>query len=327
VRYASFVTPALYTLAGIGLAAYTYWWKPLPVAAAALVLVGLVPALQADLYDSRFDREHIGEVTAWLRANAAPGDVIFVDQKYPFGFYYQPYTIAQDAPSPAGDTPPARYLFVDINTVDQRLDEWAADARRVFWVQWFESDTDPRRAVHFLLGKYGQHAGEQAFQGYSIDWWEMDPPTGFELAPELTSTHIAFPPAVETVDISLPDQPLQPGDALPVAIRWQRTPGGGVDRPLKARVALYDAADARLAQADERLLNDRHLIPALWGPADQPLNVYLLPLPEDLPPGEYAVRVLVYDADTLEPLALVDEAGAPAGQEATLGTVLVESKD
>jgi mannosyltransferase len=39
-------------------------------------------------------------VTAWLRENTAPGDVILVDQKYPFGFYYQPYTLDPDAPPP-----------------------------------------------------------------------------------------------------------------------------------------------------------------------------------------------------------------------------------
>ncbi len=185
VRYSSFVTPALYTLIGVGLAAYARWWKPLPVVALALLLVGLWPALQADLYDTRHDREHIGEVTAWLRANAQPGDVIFVDQKYPFGFYYQPYTIDPTAALPANAAPPARYLFVDINTVDQQLDAWAKDAKRVFWVQWFESDTDPRRAVHFLLNKSGRHAGEEWFQGYSIDWWELNPPTDFVLAPNL----------------------------------------------------------------------------------------------------------------------------------------------
>ena len=204
VRYSSFVTPALYTLAGVGLAAYTRWWKPLPVAAAALVLVGLWPAIHADLYDARFDREHIGETAAWLRANSQPGDVILVDQKYPFGFYYQPYTTDASADLPAGDSPPARYLFVDINTLDQQLDAWAKDARRVFWVQWFESDTDPRHAVHFLLDKVGQHAGEQSFQGYSIDWWNLHPPTTFELAPNLTPAVYRFPPAVQTVAVSLP---------------------------------------------------------------------------------------------------------------------------
>ena len=67
--------------------------------------------------------------------------------------------------------------------------------------------------------------------------------------------------------------------------------------------------------------NDRHLMPAEWGPTDQPLNVYLLPTPAELPDGRYELRLLVYDAETLEPLTLVGEAGNPAGQEATLGMV------
>jgi mannosyltransferase len=327
VRYAGFVTPALYALLGIGLAALAYVWKPLPWLGAALLVVGLVPAQQADLYDSRFDREHISEVADWLKANTQPGDAIFVDQKYPFGFYWPAYVIANDeesANSPAG-TAPARYLFVDINTIDRRLGEWAADARRVFWLRWFESDTDPRHAVPFLLDKYGKFAGEQLFQGYTLQWWDMTGPGEFALAPNLEPARYAFPPAVETVAISLPQESLRPGDPLPVAIRWQRTPGGAVDRPLKARVALYDGNDARLVQADERLLNDRHRSPAQWQPHDQPLNVYMLPLPADVAPGTYTLRLLVYDADTLEPLTLVDDAANPAGQEATLGTIEVET--
>ena len=63
------------------------------------------------------------------------------------------------------------------------------------------------------------------------------------------------------------------------------------------------------------------------GRGDQPLNVYLLALPEDMPAGVAEIRALVYDADTLEPLTLVDEAGNPAGQEALLGSIGVIEKD
>ena len=325
VRYASFVTPALYTLLGTGLAALAYVWKPLPWLAALLLLGGLLPAQQADLYDSRFDREHIAEVAAWLKANTRPGDVIFVDQKYPFGFYWQPYSLGTEELDAPDGAVPARYLFVDINTIDQRLDEWAGNAKRIFWLRWFESDTDPRHAVPFLLDKYGKFGGEQLFQGYTLQWWDMNPPSNFVLAPDLVPAHFAFPPAVETVEVSLPQAALHPGDPLGVVIRWQRTPGGAADRPLKARVALYDANDARLVQSDERLLNDRHRAPSQWGPQDRPLNVYMLPLSSDLTPGTYSLRLLVYDADTLEPLTLVDAAGNPAGQEATLGTIEVET--
>ncbi len=323
VRYASFVTPALYTLLAVGLAGFGRWWKPLPYLLLVGLSVGFVATAHADLYDSRFDREHIAEMTAWLRQNTAPGDVILVDQKYPFGFYYQPYTLDPGVSPPDDATPPASYLFVDINTLDQRLTELAGQARRVFWVQWFESDTDPRRAVHFLLDKYGRHAGEQWVQGYSLDWWELTPPTTFELAPKLQPQSLQFEQAVQVVESSLPDAPVAAGAPLPVVLRWQRVPGGGVDRPLKARVALYDEAGNRLAQADERLLNDRHRAPEQWQPDDRPLGVYLLTVPDDLAPGRYSVRVLVYDADSLEPLTWIDAAGSPAGIEPEVGVVEV----
>ncbi len=112
-------------------------------------------------------------MAAWLRANSHPGDAILVDQKYPFGFYWQPYVITATAPF-ADQGVPARYLFVDTNTIDRRLNEWAGKARRIFWLRWFESDTDPRRAVPFLLDKYGKCGGEQLFQGYTLQWWEHD---------------------------------------------------------------------------------------------------------------------------------------------------------
>jgi hypothetical protein len=321
VRYASFVTPALYGLLGIGLAGWSRWWPPLAAVATVFVVALWPQATYADLYAARFAREDIAAVTAWLRDHAGPDDVILVDQKYPFGFYYDRYAIAPAEEPTGAEAAPARYLFVDINTIDARLNQWAGAARRVYWVQWFESDTDPRRAVPFLLDQAGPRGGEEWFQGYSIDWWELEPPNAFTLATGLTPLRVAFPPAVETVETALPHEPIAVGAPLPVVIRWQRTPGGVVTRPLKARVALYSSDGARVAQSDERLLNDRHLLPAEWSAADRPLNVYLLKPPADLAPGEYSLDLLVYDADSLEPLGTVDATGNPAGVEATLGSI------
>jgi hypothetical protein len=324
VRYSSFVTPALYVLLGGALARVRRCWRPLGSLGLIVLLVGMIPGLYADLYDPRFAREDIVGVTQWLRQVAGPDDLILVDQKYPFGFYYQRYTL-DPAATPSGAEPaPARYFFVDIHTVDQRLNEWAAQTKQIFWVQWFESDTDPRHAVPFLLDQVGQRGAEQDFQGYSIDRWTLTPPNHFALAPNLTPLRAAFPPAVETVAVSLPTSSIKPGHGVPVVIQWRRTPSGQINRPLKARVALYDAKDARLAQSDERLLNDRHVRPDQWQAGDQPLNVYLLNTPDDLPPGLYKLRLLVYDAETLEPLSLVDDAGKPAGLEAGLGQVQIE---
>ncbi len=321
VRYASFVTPALYALVGMGLSVWGRLWRPLAVATVAVALALWPQAIRADLFDARFARENISGVTAWLRDQAGPDDLILVDQKYPFGFYYGRYA-TDPLVTPAGDeAAPARYLFVDINTIDQRLNEWARDAQRVYWVQWYESDTDPRRAVPFLLDQAGQRAGEQNFQGYSVDWWELSPPNAYALAEGLEPLVVRFPSAVQTVEVSAPREPMQAGAPLPVVIRWQRVPGGSVSRPLKARVALYSEQGERLVQADERLLNDRHLLPSEWLESDRPLNVYLLETEPEWPEGAYWLGLLVYDADTLEPLGAVDAAGAEAGVEANLAAI------
>ena len=90
-------------------------------------------------------------------------------------------------PSTPSETPagpeaaaPARYLFVDINTIDQRLTEWAGDANRVFWVQWFESDTDPGRGA-FSAGEIWHARGGRDFPGLPAQLVGSDPTHRFRL--------------------------------------------------------------------------------------------------------------------------------------------------
>jgi hypothetical protein len=293
-----------------------------------MAMVALWPwAIQADLVDARFYREDIAGVTAWLAEVAGPEDVILVDQKYPFGFYYERYTLDPTVPPVGPESAPATYLFVDINTIEAPLTAFAGAARTVYWVQWFESDTDPRKAVSFLLGKHGQWGGEAQFHGYTVNWWTLTPPTVFELAPVMTPLSVGFADAVRTVAVSVPTAPVPLGGKVPVVVRWERVPGGTVTRPLKARVALYSEGGDRVAQRDERLLNDRHLLPAEWWETDRPLNVYLLELPPDLPAGRLTLGLLVYDAETLEPLEVRDAMGQAAGIEALFGTVDVVGQE
>ncbi len=315
IRYSSFVTPALYALMGISLSALGRFWRWLPFAGIALLLVGLTPAAQADLNDPRFFREDTAGLAAWLRMQTGPGDVILVDQKYPFGFYYDRFAIDPEQEPTGVENAPAHYLFVDINTIDQKLTEWAGQAQRVFWVQWFESDTDPRGSVSFLLDKVGRRGGEQNFQGYWVQWWDLTPPSNFVLADEMVPLVHRWRNGPQMVEIDLPPG-AGPGEQLPVVIRWQAG-AEVVARPLKARVALYDAAGARLAQDDRRILNDRHLAPVEWADSDRPLNVYAINLPTDLPPGQYSLMILVYDAETLEALEVLDAGGV----EVEIGSV------
>ncbi|RME49868.1 MAG: hypothetical protein D6790_21965, partial [Caldilineae bacterium] len=178
---------------------------------------------------------------------------------------------------------------------------------------------DPRGAVTFLLEKYGTLAEQMNFRGYWVSGWDLQPPTRFRLAEHLTAQGHRWRGGLQTVEID-PGCGVGNEDEVPVVVRWAR-PDGAIQRPLKARVALYDQNDNRIAQDDRRILNDRHLAPGEWQPGDRPLNVYLVRPPTDLVPGVYTLRLLVYDAETLEPVELVDEAGAPAGFEPVIGTL------
>ena len=119
------------------------------LAALALIVI-LAPGLRGDLSDPRFFREDTRGLVTWLKANTDPNrDLILVDQRYPFGFYYERWNNTPDGLPPVGppNLAPAQYLFVDINTVAERLTDLAKGRDRVFWVRWFESDTDPRRGA------------------------------------------------------------------------------------------------------------------------------------------------------------------------------------
>mgnify|MGYP000026061654 CR=1 FL=1 len=328
VRYSSFVTPALYAVLGIALAAFSKLGKIISIIVAVIIAMGMGIASYVDLYDSRFAREDMSSTAAWLHENTSSNDLILVDQKYPFGFYHQRYAIDPLEPltneaTNAGEAA-ARYLFVDANTIDQTLTEWAEDVERLFYVRWFESDTDPRRTVTFLLDGNGTRVGKKEFRGYSITWWDLDPPNQFQLASGLVAATHVFQPAVEVIAQSLLSDPVVAGSEAPIVLRWRRIPTGFVNRELKARVSLHETNGASILSQDDRLLlNDRHLRTPEWTLDDQPLNVYELPIPTDLAAGEYEVRLIIYDAETLEARTYFDIAGNPAGIEAKLGIVQI----
>jgi len=126
-RYISFILPAAWALTGWALVGWRYLARPLPWVGMALLVGISLPSLHADLYDPAHFREDMTSVVRYLEANATPDDIILVDQRYPFGFYWQRWNNDFDGFPPAepADQAPAQYLFVDINHIDQRLTDVA----------------------------------------------------------------------------------------------------------------------------------------------------------------------------------------------------------
>jgi len=260
-----------------------------------------------------------------------------VDQRYPFGFYYERWNNDFDGFPPAepAELAPAQYLFVDINTLDRRLTSLAAGKRRVFWVQWYKSDTDPRGAVDFLLRKFGTLLGQQGFRGYLVRWYAITPGMTFELAPALQPLSLTFGDQMELVGwayggrgpgvtstVEETRAPVVPAGKVAWAVlRWRRLPGAV--GPLKVSLRLVDEEGRLIGQDDRFLLNDRHLAPPYWGAEDRPLNVYLIGVGSDTVPGTYLWQVVVYEPETLAPVPWLDADGQLHGEPVTLGSIQV----
>lgn len=319
-RYISFVLPALWALAGWALTGWARLVRPLPWLLAACLVMVSMPSLRADLTVAEYFHDDTRGVVAWLQNQATSQDIILVDQRYPFGFYWERWN--NDAygfpPSEPAAQPPAQYLFVDINHVDERLTELAGNAQTVYWVTWFESDVDPRGAVRALLDAYGERREGQGFRGYSVDWWQLQPPTRFQLAQEFQPLNLRFAPGITLLegDWHGRQSPAAPGRPILLTLRWQAD--GPTSRPLKVSVRLRDEYGALLAQDDRVLLNDRHLRTTSWQPGESALAVYSLEVPAE--PGTYVLTLVLYDEDTLEPVGLLDVSGV----EPEIGTVHAE---
>jgi hypothetical protein len=321
-RYISFVLPALWALAGWALTGWRRVSRLLPwLMATALVVLSMI-SVRADLTDPQYSHDDTRGVVAWLQEHATLQDIVLVDQRYPFGFYWQRWNNDAYGFPPAGPTEqaPAQYLFVDINHIDERLTELVGDAQYVYWVTWWESDIDPHKAVAALLDTQGEWLGEKQFCGYTVRWWQLDPPNQFQLAHEFQSLNITFEPGITLLEGDWQGRltPTALGRRVLVTLRWGAE--GPTSRPLKVSLRLRDESGAMLAQDDRVLLNDRHLRTVSWQPGETALNVYSLELPTE--PGVYTLTLVLYDEATLEPVGLLDGSGV----EPQMGTLRSESQ-
>ncbi len=179
--------------------------------------------------------------------------------------------------------------------------EWTANVIRV--------GGDVER-IAFLLSKYGRYLGSEEhsiFRIHSYTDISLDRPwTFYEHLEPLTVDYdggialqgLALGQGAEQMSSrQLPslarDRPLW------MALRWQTAPGLDVDYAISLR--LYNAAGARVYQEDIVLWSPSHWPTSHWS-ADAPVDTLaLLAVPADLPAGNYELRLVVYNFDTLVP--------------------------
>jgi hypothetical protein len=207
---------------------------------------------------------------------------------------------------------PYYYLPVDEGTAAAQLTGAAAGhkvLRVVRWVQDKHAAADEREVVTFLLTQAARLAGEETYPVYRIETWELlSTGTRFGLPAINTPVGETFGGALrlEAANVSA-----QEGRVY-IALRWALVAAMDVD--YKASLRLVAADGSLVAQKDRFLRHNWHQGTHLWPP--ETVNEYYV-LPR-VSPGEYEVRTVVYDPDTLAPLV------TDAGAEVSLGKVRVE---
>ena len=103
----------------------------------------------------------------------------------------------------------------------------------------------------------------------------------------------------------------RPGEELTLLTSWQTGPARFLS--LAMFVHLLDATGAIVAQDD-----GLGYPPHTWQPGDRFLQLARLPLPPDLPPGEYTLQFGLYDRATSARWPVLNAEGRPAGDRLLL---------
>lgn len=270
---------------------------------AGLLLVGNAMAWHSQFFNPNFFNDDTRGLAAFISENATADDIVFIDVPFPFFYYYR-------------GSAPAQYLFVDIHSTAEELTHKVQGKRRLFWIQWYKSDTDPRGYVSFLLTKYATLLGERAFRGYSVSWYQLSASGSFLPAPTPQPVSIVFGDKIKLTGFAFgraltaktPDvnaARVSENSQIWVVLWWQLVRPEG--KNYKVSIQIRDAEGRLAAQDDRLLIDDLHLDTSQWRVAKTTINVYTLELVSDVKPGEYTIYVIVYDPQNNVPLPIGSE--------------------
>jgi hypothetical protein len=276
--------PFLCLLMGIGWAVARRWlW--LPGLLTALVLAGSVVSLGNLYSDPAFARADYRAMAARIAADGRNVGVILVAPNQWEVFTYYHRDGAPVYPLPLGQPDPAR--------LEPELAHIAAAHERLYVLYWGEAQRDPQGVIERWLDANTFKASEEWVGDVRLAVYAIAPAT---TAPATLSG--ATFAALDGERITLREYTVwpaaaRPGDVVGVRLVWSadKTPA----RPYKVFLHLL-AADGRLVTQRDSEPGGGSRPTTGWGAGETVNDNHGLLLPNALPPGEYELRLGLYDA-------------------------------
>jgi 4-amino-4-deoxy-L-arabinose transferase-like glycosyltransferase len=238
---------------------------------------------------------------------------------------------------------PHQYLPLDESTVAADLGRISDGQGRAMLVEGkdyrlvLDAYADAKGVVSFLLNKYGHLHDTHVYDGFQVSTYELPPDKSFAIADVMQPAGVQFGDELNLLRAAFGGSSREPtsspreanGKQLPsgnsgwVALEWQAT--AVPQRDYKVAVSLLDHRGRKAGQVDKLLLSDVWLPTSTWVPGQVELDYYTLPSLPATPPGQYAIEVAVYDAETMNRLEAFDaEAGATVSSISVGGLQVVE---
>lgn len=179
-------------------------------------------------------------------------------------------------------------------------------------------EVDPKNYFAYAVGSRGQMVEQEQIADYVATTYRMEP--ALMLEPSFITSEVLFGDALQLTNRQNPDTAIA-GQNLGVALDWRKPGTEAVD--FNTSLALYDAQGFEWVKVDQPLLSaEDYLTTRHWSPGTGSTLYYLLPVPPDIPPGQYELRVVAYNAETGVPLSPV---GGNGDLSFSLANVDVES--
>ena len=247
------------------------------------------------------------DLTRVLNALPSDGGTVYLvpNSQHPYSFRY----LYQGAPPAHLYHPATPNLAQEIesmlttmeNVSTVKVVEWQGKAA---WI-----GEDPGRSA-LLLSKYGRYQGGEDYPTFRIHRYSNisleRPWTFYEFLEPVT---VDYDGGIALRGLALgqgedqlsSQQALELGRERPLwlALRWQITSGLDIDYAISLR--LHDAAGERVFQEDAVLWNPVHWPTSSWSEEEPVDTTALLKIPAELSAGEYELRMVVYDFETLTP--------------------------
>ena len=251
------------------------------------------------------------ELTQVVDAQLSPPDIAYLIPSYRWHYSFEyldqsaapPHVIYLDAPNLTEKLASELSAMENVSAV--KIVDWNDDS----YFHWSHYETE-RFIV--LLGKYGRYLGTDkhaAFQIHTFTDVDLDRPwTVFEQMEPLavhydrgiTLHGFALTQDKEQLSSSQPQFDLGQSRSLWVALRWDTAPGLDIDYSISLR--LHNAEGGKVYQGDDVLWRSSDHAPTSgWEAQELVDTLHLLEIPVELQPGEYELRLVVYDFETQQP--------------------------